>query len=142
MEPGISALAAAVVPYVSAAVGAYGAGVLTRPEDAATDAVGIGARLLRRMLRNDESAPTVSAAVVDLADDPADEDRLAALRLQIRKALAADPSLVADVAGIVAAARAPVVVSGERAVGTQAITGDFNVFLGNVHSGYPGRGRP
>ncbi len=98
-------LAAAVVPYVAAAVGVYGARVLERVSDAAVDAtadatVGVGRRLLHRIVGRDAPAGPVSAAVQDLAEDPADEDRVAALRLQLRKALASDPQLAAEVAAL------------------------------------------
>jgi hypothetical protein len=83
-------LAAAVVPYVAAAAGAYGAAVIERVQNAAADAtvdttVGLGRRLLGRILRKEESAAPVAAAVSDLAQDPEDDDRVAAMRLQIRK---------------------------------------------------------
>lgn len=124
MDVEVTALAAAVVPYVSAAVATYGAGVLSRVEDAAADAtVGVGGRVLRRLLGRGESRPAVEAAVVDLAEDPGDEDRVAALRLQIRKALSEDPGLAAEVAQLVGAAGVTVTASGERSIAAQTISG-------------------
>ncbi|MFG1837938.1 hypothetical protein ACGFH8_05790 [Micromonospora sp. NPDC049175] len=124
MDSETAAIATAVVPYVAATVGAYGAAVVDRLQDAAADAsVGMGGRLLRRLLRRHESAPAVRAAAVDLAEDPADEDRLAALRLQIRKALASDPNLAADVAQMLEQAGVRVTASGERSIAAQTISG-------------------
>lgn len=124
MDIEVTAVAAAVVPYVAAAAGAYGAAVVDRVQDAAADAtVGVGGRLLRRLLGREESAPAVTAAVVDLAEDPEDEDRLAAVRLQIRKALAADPELAADVARMLQVAGVTVTASGERSIAAQTISG-------------------
>ena len=113
VDPDVTALAGVVVPYVAAAAGAYGAGVVARVQEVAADAtVGLGGQLLRRLLGREESAPAVEAAVMDVAEDPTDEDRVAALRLQIRKALAADPSLTAEVESILAGAGVTVTASG------------------------------
>jgi hypothetical protein len=117
-------LAGAVVPYVAAAAGAYGAAVVERVRDTAADAtadatVGLGRRLLARILGRQESAGQVSDAVEDLAADPADPDRLAALRLQVRKALAADPELAGEVAQMLQQAGAIVTATGEGAVAVQ-----------------------
>ncbi|MBM0235797.1 hypothetical protein JNW91_30990 [Micromonospora sp. STR1_7] len=124
MDPEITALAATVTPYVATAVGAYGAGVVARLQDVAADAtVGLGGRLLRRLLARDESAPAVEAAVTDLAEDPSDEDRTAALRLQIGKVLAADAQVAADVSRMLASAGVTVTASGERSVAANTISG-------------------
>ena len=94
--------AATVVPYVATAVGAYGAAVTERARDTFLDrttdvTVYAGQWLLRRILQRGESATQVTKAVQDLARDPADRARLAALRAQLRTALEADPQLVMDV---------------------------------------------
>ncbi len=116
---------AAVVPYVTAAVGAYGTAVAERVRDAAADAtaeatVGVGRRILRRILRLDSSAgeadSAVAAAVTDLAEQPGDADRVAALRVQLRKAIAADATLAADLAGLLP--QGPT-ASGPRSVAVQ-----------------------
>jgi hypothetical protein len=114
-------LAGAVVPYVAAAAGAYGASVVERVRDTAADAtadatVGLGRRLLRRILGREESAEQVSDAVQDLAADPADPDRVAALRLQVRKVLAADPELAGEVAQMLERAGGTVTAAGDGAV--------------------------
>jgi hypothetical protein len=118
-------LAAAVLPYVSAAVGRYGTAVVTKVStmDPAPDAtVGVGHRLLRRVLDRAEHAPAVRAAVADLAEDPTDDDRVAALRVQFREALAADPGLAQDVADILAGAGVAIIGSGERAVAVYTVS--------------------
>jgi hypothetical protein len=120
----IATLAATAVPYVAAAVGAYGSSVLERLQDAAADAtVGLGGRILTRLLGNQQLQPAIEGAVVELAEDTADEDRIAALRLQIRKALAADPQLAADIAEELRVAGPSVVASGDRAVAAQYLNG-------------------
>lgn len=124
MDPDVTSLAGAVVPYVAAAAGAYGAGVVARVQEVAADAtVGLGGRLLRRLLGREESAPLVEAAVLDVAEDPADEDRLAALRWQIRKAVAADPRLAAELSEMLASAGVTITASGERSVAGHTISG-------------------
>lgn len=88
-------------PYVTAAVGAYGAAVLKSAEESTADAtVGWGHRLLQRVFGNGE-APE---ALTDLADDPDDADLQAALRVRIRKALADDERLAAEVRAMLAEA--------------------------------------
>ncbi|MEH1167343.1 hypothetical protein V6V47_18355 [Micromonospora sp. CPCC 205539] len=124
MDAEVTALAATVVPYVAVAAKAYGTEVVTRLQDVAADAtVGLGGRLLRRLLRRPESAPAVEAAVTDLAEDPADEDRVAALRVQVGKALAADAQLATDLSQILASAGVVVTASGVRSVAAQTISG-------------------
>src|SRR5947208_1429140 len=85
-------------PYLSAVVRAYGAHVVERVQDEAPDAaadatVGLGKRLLARLLRRGQSRPALVEAVADLAANPDDEDFAAAVRAQVRKALAADGEL-------------------------------------------------
>ncbi len=124
MDPEVTAVAAAVVPYVSAAVGAYGAAVVERVQEAAADStVGLGGRVLQRLLGRRQSAAGVQEAVTDLAEDVTDEDRVAALRLQIRKALGADPQLAAEVRGLLAEAGVSVTASGDRSIAAQTISG-------------------
>ncbi len=94
----IDAVVGQVVPAIGAAVSAYGLGVLTRAEDEAAGAtVRLGQRLLARLLRRGAEPDPVRAAVVDLTRDRLDADALAALRLQIRRVLTADPDLVQEV---------------------------------------------
>ncbi|MEV4532541.1 hypothetical protein AB0J82_01765 [Asanoa sp. NPDC049518] len=121
-------LATTVVPYLTAAAAAYGTAVLDRVRDSAADAtadasVGLGRRLLSRILGRQESADAVSEAVQDIVADPADPDRVSALRLQIRKALVADPQLASDVAHLVARSGVAINATGEGAVAVQHNSG-------------------
>jgi hypothetical protein len=97
-------LAAEMTPYVSAAVGAYGAAVLAKARDEAADAtVGLGRRLLQRVFGSRHEGELLPGPLADLAANPQDEDALAAVRLAVRKALAADPVLAAEVRSMLAA---------------------------------------
>jgi hypothetical protein len=114
---------AAVVPYVTAAAGAYGSGVLEKVRDHAVDAtVNLGRQLMHRIFGEPLPAP-VEAAVRDLAGDPRDPDRVAAVRRRIRIALEADPALAADVARMIQAAPIHLEALGDRSVAVKENTG-------------------
>ncbi|MFG6202417.1 hypothetical protein [Nonomuraea sp. JJY05] len=124
----VSAVVALVMPYVSAAIGAYGSAVLTKAQDVAADeTVGLGRRLLQRIWQRPESQAELQSAVSDRVQAPDDDDSLAALRLQIKKALAADPALVKELADMLGPAAAPAAMTvsavGERAVAARTNTG-------------------
>ncbi|WP_244190349.1 tRNA-dependent cyclodipeptide synthase [Streptomyces caeruleatus] len=94
-----------IVPAAGAAVAVYGAAVLRPVEDEAAGAtVRLGQRLLAHIRGRAADPAAIDGAVTDLATDPDDPDALAALRLQIRRALAADPSLVHEIAALLPAA--------------------------------------
>jgi len=96
-------LAAEMTPYISAAVGVYGGAVLARIRDEAADAtVGLGRRLLLRVFGSRGEGEPLPGPLEDLAADPDDDDALSAVRLAVRKALAADPVLESDVRSILA----------------------------------------
>lgn len=112
----LEAVLAEALPVMSAAVGAYGSGVLSRVEDAAADAtVGLGRRLLQRVWQRAKQPDAVKAAVAELAEAPGDADALAGLRLQVRKVLAQDAELLAELVGVLPA-RGAVIASGVRSV--------------------------
>jgi len=74
----------------------------------------------------------VIEAVNDLVAAPTDQDALAALRLAVRKVLAADPALMAEVVDLVEK-QAPAQRSGDRSIqiggnmsGGVAVAGDHN----------------
>ncbi|WP_405814202.1 hypothetical protein OG241_06420 [Streptomyces sp. NBC_01390] len=96
--PDIDVFVAQALPAISAAVSAYGVGVLTRAEGQAMDAtVQWGRQLLTRLFnRSGDRQARVEAAVADLAETGGDPDSLAALRLQLRQVLAQDPQLMAE----------------------------------------------
>jgi hypothetical protein len=117
----IAVLADQAVAVVGAAVAAYGAGVLSKAEDAAADAtVSLGQRILARIRRQSRQPEALDIAVADLAQDSGDPDTVAALRLQIRKVLVADPDLVAELSQLLSSG-AHTTASGPRSV---AIGGD------------------
>jgi hypothetical protein len=117
MDVDVAQTAAAVVPFVVATAVAYGTQTLDKLRDVASDAtVALGQRLLGRLLSRDR--PALTSAVQDLAAGPADEDAAAAVRLQVRKALADDPALAAEIAGMLAAQTIHLEASGERSVAT------------------------
>jgi hypothetical protein len=117
-------------PYVTAAVSGYGTAVLKKTEESTVDAtVGWGRRLLQRIFGEGE-APE---ALRDLADDPDDPDLQAVLRVRIRKMLADDDLLVAELRDMLAEASTQ--TQGRGAV-TNAVTGSTihgdNVQIGSV----------
>jgi hypothetical protein len=98
-------LAAEMTPYVSAAVGAYGGSVLAKLRDDAADAtVGLGRRMLRRVFGSRGEGEPLPEPLADLVANPHDEDALGAMRLALRKVLAADPRLETEVRSMLAGA--------------------------------------
>jgi len=126
MDVDVAQTAAAVMPYVTAAVTAYGMNTLDKVRDAVVDkasdkTVSVGHRLLNRILGREESRQVIEGAVIDLA--AGEEDSEAALKLQIRKALAADQDLARAVAAILPAGSVHIVASGDRSIAIQNNTG-------------------
>lgn len=120
MAGDVVSLAAEVTPYISAAVGAYGGAVLAKVNDEAADAtVGLGRRLLKRIFGPRDQGELLPEPLADLAADPDDGDALAAVRLRVRQALAADGALEAEVRAMLAAAPA---VSQQVRAGRDAYT--------------------
>jgi len=58
-----------------------------------------------------------------VAEHPDEQDYTAVLRVQIRKALDADPQLADEVSGMLTNAGVSIVASGDRAVAAQNISG-------------------
>ncbi|MFI6392745.1 hypothetical protein ACIBHY_45695 [Nonomuraea sp. NPDC050547] len=111
----VAVLAHDVMPYVSAAVSAYGGAVLAKTQEAAAQStVGLGTRILRRLFGGAEAGAAGREAIEELAAHPGDADYVAALRLAIRRALEAEPGLAGEIAAMVPAPS--VTASGERAV--------------------------
>jgi hypothetical protein len=120
----LDVLVGEVVPLISGAVGAYGATVLSRTQDAAADAtVRFGRLLLQRIWHRAPAPQALESAAKDLAESPQDADALAALRLQVRKVLAKDRDLVIELTAVLSARNA-VTASG---AGALAAGGDVNV---------------
>jgi len=103
MSGDVASLAAEVTPYVSAAVGAYGGAVLAKVRDEAADTtVSLGCRLLRRIFGSRDEGEPLPGPLAELIANPQDEDALAAVRLAIRKTLAADPVLEVEARSMLA----------------------------------------
>ena len=101
----VASVAAEMSPYISAAVGAYGGAVLARVRDDAADAtVGLGRRLLQKVFGHRDEGEPLPVPLADLVAHPGDNDALAACRLAIRKAMAADPVLESEIRSILAGA--------------------------------------
>lgn len=114
-------LASETMPYVTAAVGAYGGAVLTKAKDEAAGAtVDLGRHLLQKIFGHRKPDEEVPEALADVIADPDDPDNQAALRQAIRKTMEADTSLATDV----------------RAMLTEVQAGDHsNVAAGNQVQG-------
>ncbi|MFF5607668.1 hypothetical protein ACFY65_15035 [Streptomyces cellulosae] len=135
MSAEIVQFAGQMSPYLTAALGAYGAGVLTRAENAAVDATAnAGHRLLQAVWRrrDEQGRADLEAAVQDAADEPEDADAAAALRHQIKRALREDAELLRELTEMLPAACSPgvtVTASGDRSIAAGgnigfAVTGD------------------
>ncbi|WP_433384227.1 hypothetical protein ACQPZX_23430 [Actinoplanes sp. CA-142083] len=136
MDIDVAQTANAVLPYVTGAITAYGATTLDKVREAVVDkaadgTVGLGHRILNRILRRDESRPLIEDAVGNVAAGEEGSDT--ALKLQIRRALAADPELARDIAGMLSTGGVTIIASGERSVATHTnygviSTGDNSTF--------------
>ncbi|GAA4941471.1 hypothetical protein HD597_001224 [Nonomuraea thailandensis] len=120
----LATLVGELSPYVTAAVGAYGATVLARAQEEAADAtVGWGRRMLQQIFGVRPDEDDVPETVIELAQAPDDPDLQAALRVQIRRLMAADEELAARLRAMVAEARAEtagtvtVTASGDHSAG-------------------------
>ncbi|WP_326824255.1 hypothetical protein [Streptosporangium sp. NBC_01756] len=127
-------LANQAMPYVTAAIGAYGLAVLTKTQDLVADeSVNLGRRLLQRFINGAQNKKRIEAAVEDVTDTPDDEDSHAALRGQLKRALAADPDLLKDIAEMLRNAGGAVIAGNERSqiVNANLIGGD-NLQIGEA----------
>jgi hypothetical protein len=125
----LGVLAQDVMPFVTAAAGAYGGAVVQKVSDAAADVgadatVGLGRRLLRRLFASGRSEQ-VQAAVVELAEAPQDEASVSLVRAQVLKALTAEPQLMTDLTQLLGEAR----VGGDRY--TVTVSGSQGVQVGS-----------
>ncbi|MEU4697420.1 hypothetical protein [Nonomuraea dietziae] len=127
MSGDLVTLANDISPYVTAAVSAYGGAVLARAQEDAADAtVTWGRRILQRVFGTRETGDETPEVLQDLSEDPDDSDLQAALRVQLRKALMADPALAEDVRGMLQQAMGPttnIMASGERSIAAHTISG-------------------
>ncbi len=129
----VGEVASAVVPYLSAAAGAYGAAVVQRVSDGAADAtanatLGVGRRLARRLFGSSRG-DQVGAALVELAARPNDEGLAALVREHVQAALAVDAALLADVMQLLGASTHSVTVTSSQGVQV----GDGNTQTNTFH---------
>lgn len=117
----VATLAAEVTPYAAAALGAYGAAVLTKVRDELADAtVGTGRRVLQRIFGRHEGEEELPPVLAEVIENPGDTDYLGALRLAIRKMLESDAVMQAEVQEIIDAARPAVRVTQHVVAGRDA----------------------
>ena len=133
MTGDIAQVAGDAVPFVTAAVGAYGLAVLARTqEEAANATVELGRRMAQRIFGSRAEGEQLPEAVADMVADPDDPDTEAVLRRAVRKALLADEGLVADLRALLAQAPADVRIGdGSQAVVGSVIGGD-SIQIGSV----------
>ncbi|MFE7722117.1 hypothetical protein ACFU44_24075 [Nocardia rhizosphaerihabitans] len=106
-------------PFVTAALGAYGANVLTRVQDqAAEDTANWGRRILQRVFgtrpADETPPPAIDRAAADLGDSQSQD----ALRGRIGELLEADPELATEVRAMVH--QAGQIASGQGQVNAQS----------------------
>jgi hypothetical protein len=97
------------------------------------DALSFARRLWHRVWPSVEAKPSALEAAQDVADQPDDERRRAALEVQLEKLLGADSALAADVERLFADAQAAnvvVAVTGDRAVGAGRDIRDSTIVTG------------
>lgn len=85
-----------------------------------------------KLRRGTDGTTPAEAAARDLAAEPGDADAQAALRFQLKKLLASDPTLAAELAALVAGAPGATVAGGQVAVGRDV---HGNVIVVNLAAG-------
>jgi hypothetical protein len=112
----VATLVTEATPYMTAAVGAYGAAVLAKVRDDAADAtVGLGRRLLQRVFGQHGEEESLPQPLAELVAYPDDADVLASLRLAIRRQLESDAAMLADIRTLLASAPTTTVTQHVRA---------------------------
>jgi WD domain, G-beta repeat len=105
MDGDVASLVAEMMPFMSAAMGAYGAAVLTRARDDAADVtVDVGRRLLQKVFSSRHEGEPLPGRLSASAGTKGDGEALETVRLAACRALAADPALVAEVRSILVSA--------------------------------------
>jgi hypothetical protein len=117
----VATLATEVTPYAAAALGAYGAAVLTKVRDELADAtIGTGRQVLQRIFGRRDAGEGLPAVMAEVIENPGDADYLGALRLAIRKALESDAVMQAEVQEMIDVARPIVRVTQHVVAGRDA----------------------
>lgn len=112
------------LPYMTAAITAYGTAVVTKTTDTVADAtVSLGRRIVQRLWHRAEGRADLERAIGDLAEAPDDADFQAVLRVQLKRALRADPELAADLAQLLPAGGTSFTASGAGSVAVQTNSG-------------------
>ncbi|MET8231876.1 hypothetical protein ABZ403_12660 [Micromonospora zamorensis] len=129
MDVDVAETAASAMPYVTAAVAAYGISTLDKVRNAVIDGasdvtVSIGHQVLNRLLRREQSRQVIEGAVTDIA--AGEEGSAVALQLQIRKAMTADPGLTHEIARML-----PQRNSQRYVIQRQSNSGSGNIINGN-----------
>jgi hypothetical protein len=105
-----------MVPHVTAALSAYGSGVLAQTQDDADDAtVGFGRRLLQRIFGRKEVGEPLPPVLAKVVTNLGDLDYLGTLRATIRDALERDAQMLAGVREILAQAKSTVIIDWQGA---------------------------
>ena len=128
MDPAMLAAAATsfLAPYLAKAGGA----VLDRATAALPDAA---ANLWNTVTHHFEGKPAAAAVTTELAQQPSDEDKLAAFTLQLKMALKNDPEFAATVEELVKKA-APEQQGGQTITFTSGNISGSGVVIGNNNS--------
>ncbi|MET7569863.1 hypothetical protein ABZT04_15380 [Streptomyces sp. NPDC005492] len=133
MTGDITQVAGDAVPFVTAAVGAYGLAVLARTqEEAANVTVELGRRMAQRIFGPRAEGEEPPEAVADLVTDPDDPDVEAVLRRAVRKALLADETLAADLRALLAQAPAGVRIGDNSQAVVGSVIGGDSIQIGSV----------
>ncbi|WP_182872869.1 hypothetical protein [Microbispora sp. H10670] len=138
MSGELATLVADLSPYVTAAIGAYGGAVLSKAQEEAADTtVSWGRRLLQRIFGVRAEGEPLPEVLAEIVEDPDDADLQAALRVQIRRILAQDPTMTAEVHKLLSqipptGTTIRITASGERSVAAHTITG--GVHTGDGHT--------
>ena len=120
----VAALAGQLMSYAIAAIRAFGERVLEKAQDDAAEAtIGLGRSVLQKIFGTRKTGEPLPEPLADTVAHPEDEDAMAAMRLAIRKALASDLHLRAEVEQMLSAAGVIVTAAGERSIAAQTITG-------------------
>ena len=132
MQADVTQVVGEITPYITAAVGAYGLGVLTRTQDEAADAtVALGRRLAQRIFGVRTEDGRLPEALADIAAEPEDPDTEAALRRAVRRALLADERLAAEARVLLREAPAAHTGDGSQVVTGSVIGGD-SIQIGSI----------
>lgn len=107
----VAALVTDAMPYITAAVGAYGGAVLAETRDKVADAtVGAGVRILQRLFGHEKPGTSpLPEPLADVVAHPGDGKFLVALTAAVSEALEQDAAMLADVRALVPGSQGTVV---------------------------------